>query len=200
MQHIQATALTCGLLVYLPPAGLAAASFDGAGLVYRLDPCQGPVEWVLTQAGVLTTPGQLTRFGGEVVIDPRDPLSVRLDLALDATSVASDGARRLAGGSHGRAWDTAAHPIMRLRSSGVAAAVAGGYVLRCLLEIAGASRPLTFDLALPPPRQDAITGTEVAEMVLTGRFSQAALGIALDTLFAAPVVELRLVAAVELSD
>jgi polyisoprenoid-binding protein YceI len=128
---LTAQVLATHLYAELPLVSLSAASVHQGRVVYRIDQDLGPIGLVINECGVFAVRGALERFSGTLVLDRADRLDARLDLALDAASVALSGQEGLnwqplalwfAGREPRTARDVAAHPMIRFRTSAVAPA------------------------------------------------------------------------------
>ena len=196
---LTAQVLATHLYAELPLVSLSAASAHQGRVVYRIDQDLGPIGLVINECGVFAVRGALERFSGTLVLDRADRLDARLDLALDAASVALSGQEGLNWQPLAPWFDVAAHPMIRFRTSAVAPAGRGRFEVRGLLEIGGVTRLQTLIGVLDGRRANPVTGTEVVDLAITGCLAYSAFGMQRDQMLISDRVELRISARMELA-
>ena len=196
---LTAQVLATHLYAELPLVSLSAASVHQGRVVYRIDQDLGPIGLVINECGVFAVRGALERFSGTLVLDRADRLDARLDLALDAASVALSGQEGLNCQPLALWFDVAAHPMIRFRTSAVAPAGRGRFEVRGLLEIGGVTRLQTLIGVLDGRRANPVTGTEVVDLAITGCLAYSAFGMQRDQMLISDRVELRISARMELA-
>jgi polyisoprenoid-binding protein YceI len=196
---LTAQVLATHLYAELPLVSLSAASVHQGRVVYRIDQDLGPIGLVINECGVFAVRGALERFSGTLVLDRADRLDARLDLALDAASVALSGQEGLNWQPLAPRFDVAAHPMIRFRTSAVAPAGRGRFEVRGLLEIGGVTRLQTLIGVLDGRRANPVTGTEVVDLAITGCLAYSAFGMQRDQMLISDRVELRISARMELA-
>ncbi|MEJ0016195.1 MAG: hypothetical protein WDN25_06445 [Acetobacteraceae bacterium] len=139
--------LACCLRVTIPPVSLSAASASGDARVYRLDHRHGPLDFHLEQGCLHAREGQVARYRCDLRLGRSGLPGLWIDLELEG--------------------DEAAPPI-RFRSTSVSGAGDAAATLRGLLEIGGVIQLQTLDAVLAGRRTDPITGTEVADLAISG--------------------------------
>lgn len=189
-------ALVCRVQAELPLASLSSASAHGSRLVYRIDQRAGPIAFSVDHCGLFEASGRLGRYNAVITLDRAMPLALRVELEFDTASVA------LARPSQGAPsflprFDTAAHPKARFRSSAVVDTGAGQYLVRGLMEVAGATRLQTLNAELLGRHIDPITGTDVAELLIEHRFMGSCFGLTPGQTFLSDRIDLRIHARIE---
>jgi len=191
-------ALACQVEGVLPLAGLSAASVQDDALYYRLDQRLGPCGYSVAQGGLFAARGELMRYSCDVTLHRVEMLLLRAEFTFDLTSFVLRGWEQAAGVPRATRFDVEDYPVVRFVSTAVTELGEGRQVVRGLVDIGGVTRLQVLDLAFSSPHKDPITGTEVVDLLFTGRFQQRALGIALSDFVASNMLDLRLSAAVEI--
>lgn len=186
-------ALVCQARGQLPLASLSAASVARDEVVYQIDQRHGPIE-----CGVFAALGQVTGFASGIVLRRADTRLMRFDLTLDLGSFVLREWQKRGSVPFGPWFTPTAYPLVRFRSSAVAANGSGRAALRGLLELGGVTRLQALDLTLSTRPTDPITGTDIVDLEVSGRFRQTALGIALSDTMMSNALDLHLAAALEL--
>lgn len=191
-------ALACHVSVALPPAGLAAASAQHGRITYRLDERHGLARCDVRQNGLFAVQGKLRRFSCVLAFPLAETRLLEAELAFDLTSFALDTFEQPGGAPFSPWFNLGDYPVIRFRSTSVDETGMSRQVIRGLLDIGGVTRLQVLELSCSDPRKDPITGTQVLDLCLTGRFRQAALGISLSDIVPSEMLTLRLDCAVEL--
>jgi polyisoprenoid-binding protein YceI len=191
-------ALACQVEGVLPLASLSAASVQDDGISYRIDQSVGPFGYSVRQGGLFAARGELLRHSCGLTLRPVNMLVQSAEFAFDLTSFVLREWEQAGALPRVARFDVTDYPVVRFRSTAVGELGDGRQVVRGLVNVGGVTRLQALDLTLSRPREDPITGTEVVDLLFTGRFEQRALGIALSDFVASHVLELRLSAAVEI--
>lgn len=191
-------ALVCEVQATLPLASLSAASPAPEEVLYRIDGRHGPMQCSLRQSGMFAANGDVTRFTSDLAVEREATRVSRLDLSVDLSSFVPREWAERSSVPVAALRDLVEAPLIRFRSSAVAACGGTGQVVRGLLDIGGVTSLQALDLTVSSRRPDPITGTDLVDLSLSGRFSQAALGIALSNVVMSTVLDLQLNVAVEL--
>jgi polyisoprenoid-binding protein YceI len=191
-------ALVCKVQGTLPLASLSAASLAPDEVLYRIDGRHGPMQCSLRQCGMFATNGDVTRFTSDLAVEREATRVSRLDLSVDLGSFVPREWQQRGAVPVASLRDLVEAPLIRFRSSAVAACGDSGQVVRGLLDIGGVTSFQGLDLTVSSRRPDPITGTDLIDLSLSGRFSQTALGIALSNIVMSTDLDLQLKVAVEL--
>jgi polyisoprenoid-binding protein YceI len=191
-------ALACQVEGVLPLASLSAASVQDDELYYQLDQSLGPFSYGVRQGGLFAARGELTKYSCVLALHRGNMRVQRTEFAFDLTSFVLRGWEQAGALPPAARFDVVDYPVVRFRSTAVGELGDGRQVVRGLADIGGVTRLQVLDLTLSPPRKDAITGTEVVDLLFKGRFEQRALGIALSDFVASNMLDLRLSASVEI--
>jgi polyisoprenoid-binding protein YceI len=124
---------------------VAAAAAPGAADIvrFRIDPSESALTFKATSR-VVNADGRFHRFSGDVRVDPRDPATARISLAIEAASIDTANVKR---DNHLRSPDffwAERHPVIVFESR--SAALAGS-----LVNVAGrlTIRGVTHDITVP---------------------------------------------------
>jgi polyisoprenoid-binding protein YceI len=123
---------------------------------------------------------------------------MRIDLSLDATSIALPGWDALPWRPLAPWFEPAAHPTIRFRSTAVTSSGANRHAMRGLLTIGGVTRLQVLDAAPAGRQVDPITGTEVADLLIKGSLGCSDFGMPRGQALISDRVELEIRARIEL--
>jgi polyisoprenoid-binding protein YceI len=191
-------ALACRIRMELPLVNLSAASVHHGQAQYRIDQRLGPIVLAVEQRALFSLRGELARFTCTLEFDRTDPLDVRIDMTLDATSIALPGWDALTWRPLAPWFELAAHPTIRFRSTAVTPSGADRYAMRGLLTIGGVTRIQVLDATQAGRHADPITGTEVADLLIKGSLSCSDFGMPPGQALISDQVELVVRARIEL--
>lgn len=140
-------------MAYLTLSGVAlalalATAPARAAETYVIDQGHTEVFFGWSHAGVSRQHGEFTRLSGSMMLDPEQPDQSRIEVTIDATSLAS-GFEPLDNELKGAAWlDVAAHPEITFKSTSVE--VTGDDTAKVTgdLTLHGVTKPVTLDTKL----------------------------------------------------
>ena len=159
---------------------LAAARPAGATpLVYDFDQRYGSISFAVDVLGMFTANGDFRRFMGTLDLDPARPEATRIDVTIDANSVAMDSDDAVTMLRSPDYFDPAHYPRIRFQSTRVETAGEGSYRLSGVLSVRDARHDQTLDVSMVGRHTDA-SGQEIADVVATGALDRSAFGMLAD--------------------
>jgi polyisoprenoid-binding protein YceI len=165
--------------------------------VYDFDQRHGSISFAVDHLGLFTSHGRFQHFAGRLRFDPDRPEATRVDVVIEAGSVAisPDEARTMLRSPD--YFDVAHHGDIRFRSTGVTQLGPAHFILAGQLEIRGVTRMQALDVVLAGRHVDK-QGNDVADVVATGGLRRSAFGMLADRSFVDDKVMLRILMRVEL--
>ena len=188
------------LLLVLPLACVCVPSLGHAEERYEIDQHFGEIEFSVDHIGLFTSHGEFRHWDGKLSLDPLKPEQTRVDVNVDANSVAmayEDGTAMLRSLPY---FDVANHPEIHFTSIAVVPVSPSHYVIRGLLEIRGITQPQELDATLLGSHADAALHAEIADFVITGKLKRSMFGMIADGMFISDLVTILIRAHIKLGD
>ena len=167
---------------------------------YEIDQHFGEIEFSVDHIGLFTSHGEFRHWDGKLSLDPLKPEQTRVDVNVDANSVAmayEDGTAMLRSLPY---FDVANHPEIHFTSIAVVPVSPSHYVIRGLLEIRGITQPQELDATLLGSHADAALHAEIADFVITGKLKRSMFGMIADGMFISDLVTILIRAHIKLGD
>jgi polyisoprenoid-binding protein YceI len=113
-------------------------------MTYQIDPQHTTVQFKVRHLMIAYVRGVFAKFSGSVDFDPANPGATRIDVTIDAASIATPEAARNEHLKGADFFDTANHPAMTFRSKSVAAAGEGAYNVTGDFTLRGVTKDVTL--------------------------------------------------------
>ncbi len=186
--------------------GLVAVLVAGVGLVpgaraqglYSIDQHYGGIEFTVSDLGLFTSRGMFDRFIGRLIIDPLHPERTRIDVTVDAGSVAMPWDQAVALLRSADYFDVQRYPDIRFESTAVETLGPDHYRVLGRLRIRGVTHAQVLDALLVDRHTDAVHGADVADFVISGTLRRSTFGMVADPLFISDTVAIRILARIVL--
>lgn len=170
---------------------LASSAAHAAPGFYEFDQRHGAIGFKVGHFGLFTSEGGFERFHGRLVVDPARLEDTRVEVTIDAASVAiavPEAATMLKTPAY---FDVTQHPAISFRATSVERRDDTHFHLRGQLRIRGITREQAMEIAIVDRHADG-PGSEVADVVASGEVSRGDFGMVADRGFIEDVVRLRI--------
>jgi polyisoprenoid-binding protein YceI len=198
--HQPLGSLSRRLLLVFPLACVCMPSLGRAEERYMIDQRFGEIEFSVDHIGLFTSHGEFRHWDGKLSLDPLKPEQTRVDVSIDANSVAmpyEDGTAMLRSPPY---FDVTNHPEIHFTSTAVVPVSPNHYFIRGLLEIRGVTQPQELNATLLGRHVDAMLHAEVADFVVTGELKRSMFGMVADGIFISDTVNILIRAHIKLGD
>jgi polyisoprenoid-binding protein YceI len=188
------------LLLVLPLACVCAPNPGHAEERYAIDQRFGEIEFSVDHIGLFTSHGEFRHWDGNLSLDPSTPEQLRVDVSIDANSIAmayEDGAAILRSPPF---FDVANYPEIHFTSIAVVPVSPNHYVIRGQLEIRGITQPQELDATLLGRHVDTALHAEVADFAITGTLKRSMFGMIADGMFISDTVNILIRAHIKLAN
>ncbi len=145
-------------------------------VAYRIDPAHASAQFKVRHLMVSNVRGELGEVTGEVLIDSASLGGSSAVARIDLTALSTRNPERDAHLRSGDFLDTANHPAITFRSTGVRARGADGLELSGALTIRGVTRPVTLQVELSDEIRDP-WGNAKRGVVATARLNRKDFGV-----------------------
>ncbi len=177
-------------LIALAVLLLAATSPPAAAGVYDFTQRHGAIGFKIGHFGLFTSEGGFERFSGHLVVDPARLEETRVEVTIDAASVAiavPEAAAMLRAPDY---FDVDRHPGISFRGTAVERRDDTHFHMRGQLRLRGVTREQTLEITVVDRHADG--AGEVADVVVAGELSRGAFGMVADRSFIEDTVTLRI--------
>ena len=168
---------------------LLAGSARGEGL-YELNQRFGSIGFSVNHLGLFSSEGSFQRFDCSLDLDVGRPERSRIDVKIDARSVAMSDRSAVEKLLSHDFFDVQDYPSISFHSTGIEPVGSSRYVIRGMLGLRGVERPQAFDAVLIGRSTDPTTGYETADFDVTGKLKRSDFGMNSDRIFISDTVAL----------
>ena len=178
-------------LIFLAVLLMTAGTARAAPGLYAFDQRHGTIGFNVGHFGLFTSEGGFERFSGRLTIDPARLEDTRVEVTIDAASVAiavPEAASMLKAPDY---FDVTQHPAISFGATSVERRDDTHFHLRGQLRIRGITREQAREIAILDRHADG-SGSEVADVVASGEISRGDFGMVADRSFIEDVVRLRI--------
>ena len=162
---------------------------------YEVEPVHTRLQFSLSHMGVTHWYGDLTGASGSLVLDPRNPAAIKVDVTLPVASVSTTNAQ-LDKELRGPQWlDTTAHPTVRFVSTRIVRTGARGAAVTGDLTFHGVTRSVTLNAVFNAAGTDPIAKAYTVGFDATATIRRSDFGVKTYVPLVGDAVEIRISAA-----
>jgi polyisoprenoid-binding protein YceI len=158
--------------------------------LYELNQRFGSIGFSVNHLGLFSSEGSFERFDCSLDLDVAKPERSRIDVKIDAGSLAMSDRSAVDKLLSHDFFDVKDYPSISFHSTGIEPVGSSHYVIRGMLGLRGVERPQAFDAVLIGRSTDPATGYQTADFDVTGKLKRSEFGMNSDRIFISDTVAL----------